>query len=139
MTASKTERIIAAMVSALAGTTGVGSRIYRDRQEAISRAECPALVIEPTSEEHTSSLLPYTDSTLLVDIHVLVNGSPTSTVADPVRASLHSRLYVDDSMGGLVRGIESVGCQWSLEPAEIGVLVCSYRLKFRTLIADLTQ
>lgn len=139
MTASKSEQIIAAMVSALTGTTGVGGRIYRDRQEAISRAECPALVIEPAGEDHESTLAPYTDSTLLVIIHVLVNGAPTSTLADPTRVSLHSKLFADDMLGGLVHGIESAGCQWSLEPAEIGALLCTYRLRFRTLTNDLTQ
>ena len=54
---TKRESILAAIATALDGTTGVGTRIYRSRVEPLSRAESPAVVIEPVSdtpEQNTS-------------------------------------------------------------------------------------
>jgi len=48
--ATKREQILAALKTNLANTTGVGSRIYRSRPEAFSKAETPAIVLEPISD-----------------------------------------------------------------------------------------
>jgi hypothetical protein len=50
MTAIKREQIIAAVATALAGTTGVSTRIYRSRAEAFARDEAPAIIIEPAAD-----------------------------------------------------------------------------------------
>ena len=50
MTAIKRESIVAAVTSALAGTTGVSTRIYRSRAEAFARDEAPAIIIEPAAD-----------------------------------------------------------------------------------------
>ena len=54
MTASRCEQILAAFTTAAAGTVGLGSRIYRDREQAIGRGEIPlgegVLIIEPASD-----------------------------------------------------------------------------------------
>jgi len=44
---SKREQILSAIATTLAGTAGVSTRIYRSRVDAMSRAETPALLIEP--------------------------------------------------------------------------------------------
>ena len=48
--ATKREQILAAITTSLANTTGVGTRIYRSRAEALTRSETPALIIEPISD-----------------------------------------------------------------------------------------
>ena len=48
--ATKRERILAAVKTALTGTAGVGTRIYRSRVDPWSRGESPALIIEPVSD-----------------------------------------------------------------------------------------
>ena len=47
--ATKRERILAKIKTDLAGTTGVGTRIYRSRAEAFTRSETPAIILEPIS------------------------------------------------------------------------------------------
>jgi hypothetical protein len=47
---TKRETILAAVRTALTGTTGVSTRIYRSRVEPISRGESPAIVVEPVSD-----------------------------------------------------------------------------------------
>ena len=55
--ATKREQILAKIKTNLAGTTGVGTRIYRSRAEAFTRSETPAIIIEPISDtpQDTSS------------------------------------------------------------------------------------
>ena len=47
---TKRENILAAVKTALTGTAGVGTRIYRSRVEPMSRNESPAIIIEPVSD-----------------------------------------------------------------------------------------
>lgn len=137
---SKTEQILAAIQATLAGTTGVGSRIYRDRWEALARNEMPALVIHPeTEDQQVNQAFPYIQSSLTVAIDVLISGSPLSTLADPARVSLHSRLMADRSLGGLAFDVIPGGVAWDADSGEIGILQCRYLISFRTLSADLTQ
>ena len=71
------------VVTTLAGTTGVGTRIYRSRVEALARAESPAIVVEPisdTAQENTS--LPTLDWSLTVRIAVIVRGTAPDQLAD---------------------------------------------------------
>ena len=65
--ATKRETILAAIRTALTGTTGVGTRTYRSRVEPLARGELPAIVVEPTAdnaEQNTS--LPTLDWNLTV-------------------------------------------------------------------------
>jgi hypothetical protein len=47
MTTTKREQILAAVASVLAAAAGVQGRVYRSRQEPLSRNESPSVVIEP--------------------------------------------------------------------------------------------
>ena len=136
---SKTEQILSAVQAALADTTGVSTRIYRDRWEALARNEMPALVIHPETEDQQLTTIPFTQSTLTVTIDVLISGSPLSTLADPTRVSLHSKLMADRSLGGLAFDVMPGGIQCDADSGEIGILQCRYLISFRTLTADLTQ
>lgn len=137
---SKSERIMAAIEAALAGTTGVGARIYRDRWEALARNEMPALVIHPETEDPlVIQAFPYMECTLAVSVDVLISGSPLSTLADPTRVSLHAKLMADRSLGGLAFDVIPNGVTWDADSGEIGVLRCAYKVSFRSLIGDLTQ
>jgi hypothetical protein len=66
---SKREQILAAIYTALQGTAGVGTRVYRSRVEPMARNETPAIVVEPATinyEQNTS--LPKLDATLRVRV-----------------------------------------------------------------------
>ena len=69
---TKRESILAAVKTALTGTAGVGTRIYRSRVDPLSRGESPAIIIEPVSdtpEQNTS--LPTLDWTLRIRVVVI--------------------------------------------------------------------
>ena len=54
---TKREAILSQLITQLAGTTGVGTRIYRSRVTPVSRSEGHVLIVEPVSESVVSSLL----------------------------------------------------------------------------------
>jgi hypothetical protein len=140
VTNSKAERILTAIETVLVGTANVGTRIYRDRAEAVARNECPAIVFEPiTEKDKTTGTLERTDTEMIVRFGILVNGTPVSKIADPIRVSLHSRLMADPSLGGLAQSIWPHKREYDPAPGEIGVVVCDYRVLFRTLLEDVTQ
>jgi hypothetical protein len=136
---SKSERILSAIEAALAPTDGVSGRVFRDRWEALARNEMPAIVIEPQSE--SDEIITTTETlttTLAVNIDVLISGAPLATLADPVRVSLHSLLLADATLRGLVISCYPTGRQWEAVSGEIGLLRCSYAVRYRTSLGSLT-
>jgi len=149
MTATKSERVMVALEAVLAGTPGlgpragttdIGPRIWRDRFEPVSREECPCLRIFPENEPHDQGpTLPVLDASLMVQLELNISGRPLSTLADPIRAAVHSRLMADRTLGGLAFDIHSMGAGWDGESGEIGVVRLRYVVRFRTARGDLTQ
>jgi hypothetical protein len=139
MTLSKAERILAAIVTAITPTSGISSRVFRDRWEAVARSEMPCVVVEPLGEEPGIVSIPFTDYVLTVAVDILISGSPLSALADPIRVDAHSRLMADRTLGGLTHSIDQGPSEWKGESGEIGILSLSYRIPFRTRTEDLTQ
>ena len=139
---SKREQILSAIATTLAGTAGVGTRIYRSRVDATARAETPALVIEPLTDtpvQNTS--LPTLDWTLRVRINVLVRASVPDTTADATIKSLHSKLMADLTLGGYAIDVQPAQTTFNFFDADqpAGVIYCEYEVMYRTQVADLTQ
>jgi hypothetical protein len=139
--ATKRETILAAIRTALTGTTGVSTRIYRSRVEPLARGELPAIVVEPVSdnaEQNTS--LPTLDWTLTVRISVIVRGDVPDQLADPVVESLHSKVMADLTLGGNAYDVQPVSVSFDLVEADqpSGVISCDYAVRYRTRVADLS-
>ena len=139
---TKRESILSAIATALAGTTGVGTRIYRSRVEPMARAESPAIIIEPLTDtpvQNTS--LPTLDWTLRVRISVIVRGSTPDSTADAVIESMHSRLMSDLTLGGRAIDVQPAQTTFNFFEADqpAGVVFCEYEVMYRSQVADLTQ
>ena len=137
---TRREQIIAAITTALAGTTGVGSRIYRSRVEAFSRGESPAISLEPINDTPaTNTSLPTLDWSLTVRIAVIVRGAIPDQLADPIVESLHSLVMADLSLGGLAMDIIPASVDWQLIEADqpAGVVLCDYDIRYRTSVGSL--
>ena len=137
---TRRESILAAIASALAGTTGVSTRIYRSRVEPLSRGESPALVIEPindAAEQNTS--LPTLDWSLTVRIAVIVRGNVPDQIADPIVESLHAKLMADLTLGGYAIDVQPQGVNFELVEADqpAGVIGCDYLVRYRTSVTNL--
>lgn len=142
---TKTENILAAVKTALAGTTGVGTKIYRSRVVPLTRNETPALVIEPTSntcEQNTG--LNHLDWNLQLRVLIIVRGSTTVSpdqAADPTLESLHSKMLATSTLGGLAIDVQPLGHDYVLQDGDLPTAVIStnWVIKYRTLYTDLTQ
>jgi len=139
---SKREQILSAIATTLAGTAGVSTRIYRSRVDAMSRAETPALLIEPLTDTPTQNTsLPTLDWTLRVRISVVVRSSAPDTTADQTIESLHSKLMEDLTLGGYAIDVQPAQTTFNFFDADqpAGVIYCEYEVMYRTQVGDLTQ
>ena len=139
---TKRENILAAIKTTLANTSGVGTRIYRSRVEPMSRAESPAIIIEPITDtpvQNTS--LPTLDWTLRVRISVVVRGTTPDTTADSVIESMHGKLMADLTLGGRAIDIQPAQTTFNFFEADqpAGVVFCEYEVMYRSEVDDLTQ
>jgi hypothetical protein len=143
MTAIKRERIMAAVASALASTTGVGGRVYRSRVEAFARNEAPAIVIEPGNDVPASEPI----STCRIDwrldvlVQIHTRGAIPDQLAAPIVASVHSLLMADQTLGGLALDVWPGTVQHQREQADAaaGWVTCPYSVRYRTSTTDLTS
>jgi hypothetical protein len=138
---TKREQILNAIATALASTSGVSGRVYRSRVEAFARSECPALVIEPISDDASiDTSLPTYTWRLGVRVMVIVRGNIPDQLADPIVQSLHSKLTADLSLGGYVMDVQPISVSWELVESDqpTGVVMCDYRILYRTTVADLS-
>jgi len=137
---TRRESILTAVATALTGTTGVSTRIYRSRVEPLSRGESPAIVIEPisdTAEQNTS--LPTLDWSLTVRISVIVRGAIPDQLADPIVESLHSKLMADLTLGGVAIDIQPQSVNFEMVEADqpAGVISCDYLIRYRSSVTNL--
>jgi hypothetical protein len=139
---TKRETILAAVRTALTGTTGVSTRIYRTRVEPIAREESPAIVVEPlndTASQNTS--LPTLDWAMTVRVTVIVRGAVPDQQADPIVESLHAKLMADLTLGGYAIDIQPIGVTFVFTEADgaAGEIQCDYRVLYRTSVANLAS
>jgi len=136
------ENIIEDIISSLAGTANVSTRIYRNRVVPLTRGETPALVVEvvsDTPEQATS--LPTLDWSLVVRIAVVVRGDEPDEVADPIIESLHPKIVADLTLGGNAIDVQPGPVTFEMGDADqpYGVISCEYLVRYRTDFDDLTS
>lgn len=139
---TRRESIIAGIRTALTGTTGVSTRIYRSRVEPITRGESPAIVVEPISDQaNTDVSFCKTDWTLTIRIAVIVRGIIPDQQADAIVEDLHSKVMADQTIGGYAMSIQPRGVQFDMIEADqpAGVIACDYLIRYRTAIANLAS
>ena len=141
--ASKREDILDAIKTALANTTGVGSRIYRSRTIPLAqRSQLPALIIEwsnDTPEQNTA--LPTLDWSLSCSVTILSSGDVPDSQADATLVSMHSKIMADLTLGGEAIDIQpsSVSFEAIDGDSPIGVTTMGYLVRYRTEVDDITQ
>jgi hypothetical protein len=138
---TKREQVLTAIRTALTGTTGVGTRIYRSRVEPLARQESPAIVIEPISDQaQQNTSLPTLDWSLTVRVAIIVRGNVPDQLADPIVESAHAKLMADLTLGGYAIDVQPQNVSFELMEADqpAGVISLDYLVRYRTNVADLT-
>lgn len=138
---TRREQVLTAIRTALTGTVGVGTRIYRSRVEPLARQESPAIVVEPvsdTAEQNTS--LPTLDWSLTVRVAIIVRGNVPDQLADPIVADAHSKIMADLTLGGYAIDVQPVSVDFQMQDADqpAGVVLLDYLIRYRTSVTDLS-
>lgn len=138
--ASKRETILARVASTLAGTTGVGSRIYRSRVVPLARGEAPALVVEPVSDTAVQDTLGTLMWTLTFRVSVIVRGNVPDQLADAAVLDVHSKLMSDDTLDGLVIIMLPSTVNFEMLEADqpAGVVSAEFTAQYRTSLNSLS-
>jgi hypothetical protein len=147
MTASIREQILNRIATAtLPGITGVSSRIYRSRSQALSRNEAPAIIISPGNDDPRGAQntigasLGKLDNVLAVLIEVYVRGDIPDQLADPIGVQIHQRMMADRTMGGLAKDVQPDGWRPQYEQADLtaGWFGFQFLVKYRTRDDDIS-
>ena len=139
---TKRETILAAVRTALTGTSGVSTRIYRSRVEPLARGETPAIVVEPVQDQaDQNTSLPRLDWIMTVRVAIIVRGAIPDQVADPIIEDMHSKLMADLTLGGYAIDIQPQTVTFDLSEADqpSGVIACDYLIRYRTSVANLSS
>lgn len=143
MTQSIRERILQAIVGVLTPVaTNQAATVWRTPSVAITRDQCPALVVFPESESLGDRANDRVTRELTVRITALARSVPPvipETQADALLCAAHSVLMLDVNLGGLALGIREVESEWEVDDAD-GVAASTsarYQITYRTLIADI--
>jgi hypothetical protein len=142
---TKVEHILSRIVTNLAGTTGVSTRIYRSRLVPLTREEFPALVVEPTGNSVAQATsIDFLDWTMQVRIVVLVKGTTTTSpdqAADVILESLFPKMMNDLTLNGNAIDIQPNGTEFLMGDADqpTGAISTNWTIMYRTKNNDLTQ
>ena len=140
--ATKREQILAALKTKLTGTTGVGTRIYRSRPEALTKASTPAIILEPVSDNprETDNIFSKITWEFRVRVSVIVRGKIPDQKADPTVNSLYTKLLTDPTIGGLAIDIRPSVTNFEIleadEPA--GIVSVEFEIDYRSSYDNLS-
>ncbi len=138
------ERILLAVMAAVRPSVeALGATVHRSPAVAISRDQCPALVVFPETEAITERANDRVSRELTVRLVALVRtAAPASpeTEADRLLTAAHFALLADASLGGLALGIREQDLEWEIEDADAVALAlpARYAITYRTLANDLS-
>jgi hypothetical protein len=138
---TKREQVLTAIRTALTGTTGVSTRIYRSRVEPLARGESPAIVVEPVSDSaQQNTSLPTLDWSLTVRVAVIVRGDVPDQLADPIVESAHAKIMADLTLGGYAIDVQPQSVSFDLIEADqtAGVIALEYLVRYRTSVTNLS-
>lgn len=145
---SRAEAIAARAAIVLAGATDAGVNVYRDRADAFSREESPAILIELVDEDSTPlgggrpGVGADQDADVLrLAVIVCVRGANWQSVADTVRVQANALLFADATLRGLLASLRRDRCEWKAASADqaFGYAAQIYAAKYATRAHALDQ
>jgi hypothetical protein len=137
------ERILLAVLAAVRiPLNELGATVHRSPTVALTREQCPALVVFPESESITERANDRVTRDLTIRIMALARAVPPAvpeTEADRLLTAAHAALMADVNLGGLALGLKELECEWEVEDADAvaAAIPARYRITYRTLAADL--
>lgn len=140
MSYSIREQILVAIKDAIEGTYSVDGRVYRSRSDAFTRAEFPAISIEPISDQAEQVTIPRLIWTLSVRIIIFANGEIPDRGGDKVVEDMHEKLMSDLTLGGLSMDIQPVSVNFQLQESDNNsiAIICDYKVLYQTSLQNIS-
>lgn len=138
------EQILLAVLDAVRPSAlALGATLHRSPTVAISREQCPALVVFPESESITERANDRVTRVLIVRLVALARAVPPATPeteADRLLTAAHAALLAKRNLGDLALGIQEQECEWDIEDADAvaAAIPARYAITYRTLDTDLS-
>lgn len=136
------EQILQAVLALAATVPGIAATSRtRERATPVVESDCPALDLSPESEPDPQVLgtgADRRDLALAFKIHTAGNGA--YALADPIIQALHSKLYLDPTLGGLATTILPGATDFARDDADqtIGRTTVRYTVIYTTRRGDLS-
>jgi hypothetical protein len=135
------ERILARVAAALAaGNTGAVT-VERSRENSITRAKSPAIVVMPVNGEAVRLASGADRQHLEFAVEIFVRGDPWDSLADPVDVAAHAIVMADPQLATLAHDIRRIGETFEAQEADrtAGTLTVRYRATFLTRAGAIDQ
>ena len=124
------ESVAARIAALLTGTTNAGPHVYRDREDAMTREESPAILIESVDEDTTplggaSPGAGYGRGNAIdqdegrVVVTACIRGANWQQQADALRVQAHALIVGDGQLLALVRSFRRDRCEWRAASADL--------------------
>lgn len=136
---SKAEQIADRIKVLLTGATAAQDRVYRDREDAMTREESPALLVEIVDEDSralggASGLLSRNqvdEDTLRIAVTTCVRSANWQSVADGVRVAAVAAIFADPQLRAIAAEIARDRCEWRAQSADVPFGYAAQILRFR--------
>lgn len=127
------EQIIATVLASLqssAALTGIG--ISREREEAVSRDDCPCIDLQVTDDDPVYLGGDLYDQTLTIEVQIYTRGDPASGLASPYAQAVRGAIAGSSSLTTLTMGVfERASKQEKMEADQtIGILNVTYQFRY---------
>lgn len=129
---------IAARITAVLSAAATGAiAVYQDREDAITRAESPVILVELDDEDSTRlGSTPDVDIDLLrIQVTVCVRSEGWQAIADAVRVAAHAALIADAQLQTMTNSsLRRDRAQWRPASTDIPFGLCNqiYKCKYAT-------
>jgi hypothetical protein len=137
------EQILLAVLAAIRPAAEVlGATLHRSPTVALTREQCPALVVFPEAEQITARANGRVTRQLVIRVVALARAvapAVPETLADQLLTAAHAALLADPNLGGLALAVEELDTEWDIEDADAvaAAMPARYRITYRTQARDL--
>lgn len=138
MADTRRELILARIASNLSSVTG--ATVYRSRVEPLARGECPAVIVEPVSDQPSEVFSSKLQWSLRVRVTVIVRANTPDDDSDTYTQQVHKKIMDDPTCNGYALDIDPDRVDFSLYEADVplGVISMDYMVMYRSSRTDLT-
>jgi len=139
MTDTRRELILARLKTNLDAITG--ATCYRSRVEPLTRAETPAIILEPVSDQPSEEFPTVLQWELRVKVTVIVRANTPDTSSDTYSQQVHNLIMSDPSVNGYALDIDPDRVEFSLFEADVPLAIISmdFLIRYRSGRTNLTS